>query len=332
MSLWMVRAGGRGENEQVALDNNVVTIGWNELGDLSKFKNKADLQKAFITVHPEANKHRVTNEVGQVWRFAKEIKIGDLVALPLKKQSAIAFGRITGDYEHKTITPDVKHIRQVEWSKNIPRSAFEQGILYSFGAFMTVCRIKRYDAENKVIAILKKDEYDEIEIQTNESSEEEFDLEEASRDQVVKYIGSKFKGHGLSRLVEAILKAQGYVTRNSSPGPDGGIDILAGAGPLGLDKPWLCVQVKSSSSQTDVRVLRELQGVLSKVKAEQGLLISWGGFNNACIREAKDAFFSIKLWDQGALIEELFKYYETFDDEIKAELSLKRIWVLVPEE
>jgi restriction system protein len=107
---------------------------------------------------------------------------------------------------------------------------------------------------------------------------------------------------------------------------------LTGAEPLGLDKPWLCVQVKSSSSPIDVRVLRELQGVLAKVKAEQGLLISWGGFNNVCVKEAKDSFFSIKLWDQGALIEELFKYYEKFDDEIKAELPLKRIWMLVNEE
>ena len=127
MSLWMVRAGGRGENEQVALDNSVVTIGWDEIPNLTQYKSKAELQKAFIFTHPEANKHKVTNEGGQIWRFARELKTGDLVALPLIKQSAIAFGRILGEYEYREITPDVRHIRKVEWIKNIPRSAFEQG-------------------------------------------------------------------------------------------------------------------------------------------------------------------------------------------------------------
>ena len=41
---------------------------------------------------------------------------------------------------------------------------------------------------------------------------------------------TKFCGHNLVRLVEAILKAQGYVTTKSEPGKDNGIDILAGSG------------------------------------------------------------------------------------------------------
>jgi restriction system protein len=90
--------------------------------------------------------------------------------------------------------------------------------------------------------------------------------------------------------------------------------------------------VKSSSSAIDVKVLRELQGVVSKVRASQGLLVSWGGFTTQALQEARDAFFSIRLWDQGALLDEIFKYYERFDDELKAELPLKRIWGLVIEE
>jgi len=43
-------------------------------------------------------------------------------------------------------------------------------------------------------------------------------------------------------------------------------------------------------------------------------------------------FFNIRLWDQGELMEEIFRHYEKFDDELKAELPLKRIWTLVVEE
>ncbi|MFC2005981.1 restriction endonuclease [Chloroflexota bacterium] len=332
MSLWMVRAGAHGEQEQGAIDNDVITIGWNELANLSQFDTRNDLKKAFMKAHPSAKKNAMANEVGQVWRFANEIKKGDLVALPLKRQSAIAIGRVTGDYEYKKIDENILHIRSVDWLKTIPRSAFEQGILYSFGAFMTVCRITRYDAENKVKKLIQLEDYSVEEEDIEISTPETIDVEQAARDRVVKYIGAKYKGHGLSRIIDAILKAQGYITRSSSPGPDGGVDILAAAGPLGLDKPWLCVQVKSSSGQTDVKILRELQGVMARVKADQGLLISWGGFSKECIKEASDAFFSVKLWDQGALIEQIFKYYNEFDSELKAELPLKQIWMLVPEE
>ncbi len=36
MSVRLVRAGRRGEREEVALSNNIATIGWEELLDLSK--------------------------------------------------------------------------------------------------------------------------------------------------------------------------------------------------------------------------------------------------------------------------------------------------------
>lgn len=332
MSLWMVRAGAHGEQEQGALDNNVVTIGWNELSDLARFENRNELKKAFLTAHPSAKRNKVANEVGQIWRFTNEIEKGDLVGLPLKRQSAIAIGKITGDYEYKKIDEGIIHIRSVDWLKTIPRSAFEPGILYSFGAFMTICRITRYDAENKVKRLLQLEDYPIKDEDLDITTPQAVDIEEVARDQVVKFIGAKYKGHGLARIVDAILKAQGYITRSSSPGADGGVDILAAAGPLGLDKPWLCIQVKSSSSQTDVKVLRELQGVMARVKADQGLLISWGGFNKDCIKEASDAFFSVKLWDQGALIGQIFEYYNKFDSELKAELPLKQIWMPVPEE
>ena len=330
MSLWLVRAGRHGEQEQGALEHSVVTIGWNEFSDLFNIKTRDELAELYARINPAAKKMQTANVVGQIWRFVREIQKDDLVALPLKTQSAIAIGKVVGDYEYKELTNNIKHIRRVKWLKTIPRSAFDQDILYSLGAFMTVCQISRNNAGNRVKELLRKEALDVG--KEPEVIEEIIDIEEYARDQIVKFIGRKFKGHTLARVVEAILYAQGYATEKSSPGPDGGVDILAAAGPLGFDAPRICVQVKSSSSQIDVKVLRELQGVMSKVRADQGLLISWGGFTNKAIKEARDAFFSIRLWDAGDLIEAIFKHYERFNDELKAELPLKRMWGLVIEE
>ena len=44
------------------------------------------------------------------------------------------------------------------------------------------------------------------------------------------------------------------------------------------------------------------------------------------------SFFSIRLWDQDKIVEEIMENYEKFDDSIKAELPLKRIWTIVEDE
>jgi restriction system protein len=68
-----------------------------------------------------------------------------------------------------------------------------------------------------------------------------------------------------------------------------------------------------------------------RVEAKQGLLVSWGGFTKDAIQEARNIFFTMRLWDQGALLNEIEKHYEQFEDELKAELPLKRIWTLIEE-
>lgn len=220
MTLWMVRAGAHGEQEQTALQNNIVAIGWNEIPDIEKVKDRESLKKLYVTINPNAKGMHLSRMVGQIWDFAKEIKKGDLVALPLKTQSSIAIGTIEGDYEFREIAANVKHIRQVKWLKTLPRSEFDQDLLYSLGAFSTVCKIKRNDAENRIKAILGKSVNEKTPEKLNSVVENEppEDLEQAARDRIVKYIDAKFRGHNLARLTESILKAEGYVTSKSEPG------------------------------------------------------------------------------------------------------------------
>jgi restriction system protein len=71
---------------------------------------------------------------------------------------------------------------------------------------------------------------------------------------------------------------------------------------------------------------------MQNVRATQGLLVAWGGFTKDAIREAKNLYFSVRLWDQGNIIDEIIEHYENFCDELKPELPLKRIWTLVSEE
>ena len=284
-------------------------------------------------------KKQVNSGLGQVWRFAREIQAGDLVALPLKTESSLIFGKITSDYIYKVVAPNVMYIRKVEWLKTIPRSAFPKDILFSLNSSLTVFKVKRNNAESRIAKILALSPSDtDAKAKDDEADDEEganegvVNLEIAARDEILKFIQANFKGHDLARLVDAILRAQGYKTEVSPPGPDGGVDILAGSGSLGFDPPRLCVQVKSGGGTEGQKTFNELMGVVSKFASQQGLLVSWGGFTNPVKLDARKDFFRIRLWDQGDVIDAILHNYERLDDEIKAELPMKRIWVMVKDE
>jgi restriction system protein len=183
--------------------------------------------------------------------------------MPLRNKPAIAFAEITGPYAFDENAEDpYYHSREVKWlTAEVPRSTFDQDLLYSFGAFMTICRVSRNNAEARIRALAEAGwkstgRIEATPVVPNGREDEEegagpVDLEQLAKDQIAKLVIAKFKGHGMARLVEAILQAQGYTTFRSPEGADKGVDIVAGAGPLGFGRPPdLCAgEVRSGSGR-----------------------------------------------------------------------------------
>ena len=71
---------------------------------------------------------------------------------------------------------------------------------------------------------------------------------------------------------------------------------------------------------------------MQNVHASEGLLVSWGGFMNTVDKERATQFFRVRLWDQNDLIEQLLNNYEKLDDDLRAELPLKRIWTVATQD
>jgi restriction system protein len=267
----------------------------------------------------------------------------DLVVTPRKGKAAIAIGTIKSGYQYDASAPSMyRHSRVVEWHKlDFPRSSFEQDLLYSFGAFTTICEIRRNDAEQRVRKRIKGGEQppsvllavaDSGEAPSAEAAESTIDLARFASDQIAEFLERHFKGHGMARLVGAILEAQGYTVRISPEGTDKGIDILAAPGTLGFGHPRICVQVKSGEAPVDRPTLDQLLGAMSNVDADQGLLVSWGGFKNTVEKEEAAQFFRVRLWDADALVEQLLANYDKLSDEWRAEIPLQRLWTLVVQE
>ncbi|MCG8563761.1 MAG: restriction endonuclease [Desulfobacterales bacterium] len=340
MALWLVRGGRAGEYENRFLAENRIYITWDGLSpDLSKLNSREDLSDILNEIYPDSKKGTIRNWNSQIWPFVNEMKPGDWVALPRKKKSVIYFGKITGKYEHDPKAEDpYYHSRTVEWfAQDIPRSNFDQDILYSMGAFMTICRISKNDAEARIKAMAANHWKtksvplpDNGNTQPDESSSS-VDYEQLTRDQIANYIIRKFKGHGMTRLVEAILKAQGYTTFMSPEGPDKGVDILAAPDALGFGCPKICVQVKTTDTPMDRPTLDQLIGTMQNVGADKGLFVSWNGFKSSVDREVPIQFFRVRLWDQAEVINQLLTHYDKLPEEIRAEIPLKRMWALALE-
>ena len=339
MALWLVRGGRNGEHEQRFLGDNRIYATPKEFKvDFATLATKDKFRAALEKTYPEFPKGKISNYLGQLWQFAQEMRVGDLVAMPLKRKAEIAFGEIRSDYEFREagMVP-YWHSRKVKWlNEGVPRSLFDQDLLYSFGAFMTICKVDRNDAEARVRKLAtggwKTAKDASVAEQLPPTEPDGIDLERLAMDQIAKLVIARFKGHGMERLVDAILTAQGYVTHRPPEGPDKGVDILAAAGPQGFTSPRICVQVKSGDGAADHPTLQQLIGTMQVVGAEFGLLVSWGGFKSSVDKVQAQHFFKVRLWDQDTLIGELLKVYDKLDEDIRTELPLKRIWTVAAQE
>ncbi len=334
MSLWLIRAGGRGEREEFALENAQAVIGWGELPDLSALDDRVGLMALLETHYPGEKHKRLLNWASQLWPFVSSIEVGDLVVLPLKHRSAVAIGQVAGGYTYRPENPaDARHTRPVKWLKEVPRSAFIVAHRNSMGAFMTVCRLQKHGIEAAVNAMVTGTP-PPASLSSNETEalEEQFNIQETADRQIRDYVAQRFKNHDLERLVEEVLRAQGHVVIRTGKGADGGVDLVAGHGPMGFDAPRMIVQVKSEDAAIDVKVVRELKGLLKEFSADYGLIVAWGGFKGSVEKESMRHFFEVRLWTGDDLIRELQLVYEELSETVQAEVPLKRIWTLALEE
>ena len=353
MTLWVVRAGKYGEREQLALTDGLVVIGWQELSDLSPVSgDRKALAQLLRDTYPDDKPKTVLNWESQIWPFiasdpkADRLKIGDTVGLPLKKRPAIAIGQVTGDYAYRPDLPgDAKHTRQVQWLGEIARPTLDPQLRFSFGGSMTVFRITKGDAEQTVLRLVGKGGGRQQASQPLKDSQAlsdptiatdaraKIDIAETARDEIREYISRRFKGHGLTRLVKAVLEAQGYTVAMAPEGADRGVDLIAGRGPLGFEAPRLVVQVKSGDGATDAATVQQLQGAMAMTKAQHGLFVAWGGYRGSLNWSSMlTQHFDLRLWTDVDLIEAIVSCYEQLPADIQAELPLQRVWTLVSDE
>lgn len=335
MALWLVRVGKYGEHAARFREDNRIYLTWEDLQDasLASTRDQAGVMALLEKKYPDRSRQQNAAWAFQIDRFVHSMKPGDLVASPLPSASAVLFGRITGEYQFDPKAPEPYcHSRAVAWlGEPVPRTALDEDIKASLSAAVTICAISKNNAEQRILHLLKAGAVHSPAGPAEEPQspdEPEVDLEERARDQIEALVLARFKGKPMERLVAAILRAQGFETFVSPVGPDGGIDILAAPSPLGFGRPRICVQVKAWEGPVDSPTLSQLLGAMAKVKADQGLLVSWGGFKSSVEKDRPTQWFNVRFWNRKDLIDQLLQYYDRLDEELRAELPLRRVWMV----
>lgn len=92
----------------------VMAIGWNEIGDLSLFKNKSEIKEAMKKIYGPNLSYQ--NAIHATWQFANEMKVGDIIFVKKGRSQLIGRGIVTSDYFYDSEAEEYNHIRTVNWT------------------------------------------------------------------------------------------------------------------------------------------------------------------------------------------------------------------------
>jgi len=322
--LWMVRAGEGGFLFEDFLAKNIVAIGWNELGDLSKIDSLDKLKSIIKKTYSEYNDYQVIIAAGQIHRFVFDFKKGDCVITYNPSERIYAIGEIISDYKLDEHTCDYFQNRDVRWMGKVQRDDLSTSTKNTLGAILTIFDIPQ-QAREELFSFLEGTQSKTIaEVSSDNSLELIKDDFIAKSHEFIKDKALSLNWDDMQELVAGILRAMGYKTRVSRRGTDRGKDIIASPDGLGLENPKIVVEVKHRSGSMGSQEIRSFFGGLRA--GDKGLYVSTGGFSKDALYEAERAIYPITLMDSDTLVELIIQYYDNFDNEAKALVPLKKIY------
>jgi restriction system protein len=344
---WVIRAGAYGEREAWALRDSVAGGGWREVPDLAECVTREDIHRVVIAAFPSAAPGVIDNHVEQLWALRHRVLPGDLLVMPLRTTRRFALGRVTSGYHYRDSVedPSRRHVVEVDWVRtDLPRAAIRQDLLFSLGSTLAIFTPSRHNAAARLEQLLAegvdpgpaaaRKRLDKPGrparrggSATVDEPEPATDLAEFARDQIEGRIAEDFAGQRLATLVCTILSVDGFHCDQPRPDSEDGTDIIAGRGPLGLDRPRLLVQVKSAGT-VDSAGLEHLRGAMEALDADQGLLVAWGGLTRPGRDSVNTDHPHVRVWEPRDVVEAVLRTYPGWADDMRTRLPLQQVWTL----
>lgn len=324
--IWGIHGGKTGDADTLFLKRNFIALGWQTVGNPGHLLPTRDaFKKRVADAFPAGKPGSIANSAGQLFRFVHEMKIGDTIAYPSQLDRCIHLGTVAGEYTYDPqIDEGYPNLRAVKWHQSVPRTHFSQGALYEIGAAMSLFQIKNYADAYRAALTGKVDEVPVISDET--VAPVAANIEETTRDFVLKQLAQELKGHPLAHFVAHLLGTMGYRSRVAPEGPDGGVDIVAHKDELGFEPPIVKVQIKSTTGSISIGDVSSLSGSVGSM--EFGLFVTLGVFTAQAWSFARGKS-NLRLIDGEELVRLVLDHYDEFDTRYKGLLPLKRVFVPV---
>lgn len=315
-------------DDYLFLKENVIAIGWQEMGDLSLIEPTRDAFKSKYTVaYPDAKKGSIATGAGMLYRFCHEVQEGDYVVFPSKVDKMINIGTVEGPYYYDGAQTEYVQQRKVKWLKHLPRTSFTQGALYEIGSAMTFFSVKSY-ADEFLAALESKGKV----VPPSDDGEDESvgatadEIIQSTRDFILKELGRHLKGYDLEGFVADLLEAMGYRTTLSPHGGDSGIDIVAYKDEL---PPRILVQVKSGDGDIKETTIQSLKGAMRE--GDYGLFVTLASYTKNAKKYLENTPI-IRGIDGDELVSLVLKYYEKLSEKYRKVIPLKMVYIPVPKD
>lgn len=324
---WLFRPPRLVAFEDMALNNGLLVPDFGVYEDLRHHFELGEVLAELELANPGETRTKLESWASQLHNLLHMIQPGELIVMPLRRRSVIAIGMARPEVE---TTEDGRPGRRVEWLKtDIPLSSLMPDLIHSLNAQQYVCSITRNEAPARLRHLLQNgiDPGPAGTVGTVDMANlTSHDVETMMRARMIAKIGSSFAGHSLADLVASLLEVDGYKCHLSPPGPDGGVDILAGQGLTGLTGSMV-VQVKSGDIVADGPTYQQLVGAVAMHKAQTGLLVCWSGVTRAVKAQMRDNWFAIRVWDAHDICAMVERHYEQLPLQIRDRLGFRKILV-----
>ena len=113
---WQIATGESGENWEEFQKDGIITIGWDDLGDLKQYNDRKEILHALSEKYPQDGEDQPYNAKSCDF-FANDIKIGDYVFARMGRHTILGFGKIVSEYLFDNSRLKYKHEIKVEWIK-----------------------------------------------------------------------------------------------------------------------------------------------------------------------------------------------------------------------
>ena len=328
----MVRAGQGGYVADEFSSRSCVAIGWPDIGDLTAARNDDDVRLAYLRAYPDAKPGEVGNAVAMLRKFRSTFRLGDHVVSYNRATREYLVGKITGDYKFQTgVVTDHPHVRSVEWTGRVSRDLLRVSSRNTLGSTLTLFSVPREVWDDITQALRGEVSAATAIPEAEQVAQEKVEIEESRQDtqaralELIKDKLSRLDDVEMEQLVAALLRAMGYRTRVSPKGADRGVDVFASPDGLGFQEPRIKVEVKHRlRTAIGAPEVRSFLGALRP--GDRGLYVSSGGYTREAKYEAERANIPITLLDLDELATAVVTFYESFDLDGRALISLVKVY------